>query len=74
MLVRQEPVGVSAGIIPWNVPLFIMALKLGPALAAGSPMVLKPSPETPLDAYLLGELLDEIELPAGWCQHRAGRP
>jgi aldehyde dehydrogenase (NAD+) len=64
-LVRKEPVGVSAGIIPWNTPLFIVALKLGAALAAGAPMVLKPSPETPLDAYILGELLDEIELPKG---------
>ena len=65
VLVRKEPVGVSAGIIPWNVPLFIVALKLGAALAAGSPMILKPSPETPLDGYLLGEILDEIELPKG---------
>jgi betaine-aldehyde dehydrogenase len=65
VLVRKEPVGVSAGIIPWNVPLFIVALKLGAALAAGSPMILKPSPETPLDAYILGEILDEIELPKG---------
>jgi aldehyde dehydrogenase (NAD+) len=65
VLVRKEPVGVSAGIIPWNVPLFIVALKLGAALAAGSPMILKPSPETPLDAYILGELLEEIELPKG---------
>jgi betaine-aldehyde dehydrogenase len=65
VLVRKEPVGVSAGIIPWNVPLFIVALKLGAALAAGSPMILKPSPETPLDGYILGEILDEIELPKG---------
>jgi aldehyde dehydrogenase (NAD+) len=65
VLVRKEPVGVSAGIIPWNVPLFIVALKLGAALVAGSPMILKPSPETPLDGYLLGEVLDEIGLPKG---------
>jgi aldehyde dehydrogenase (NAD+) len=64
-LVRKEPIGVAAGIIPWNVPLFIVALKLGAAMAAGVPMVLKPSPETPLDAYILGEILDEIELPKG---------
>jgi aldehyde dehydrogenase (NAD+) len=64
-LVRKEPVGVAAGIIPWNVPLFIVALKLGAALGAGVPMVLKPSPETPLDGYLLGEVLDEIDLPKG---------
>ncbi len=65
VLVRKEPVGVAAGIIPWNVPLFIVALKLGAALAAGSPMILKPSPETPLDSYILGKILDEIELPKG---------
>ena len=64
-MVRKEPVGVAAGIIPWNVPLFIVALKLGAALAAGSPIILKPSPETPLDGYILGEILDEIELPKG---------
>jgi len=65
VLVRKETVGVSAGIVPWNVPLFEIACKLGPALAAGSPIILKPSPETPLDAYLLAELLDEIGLPKG---------
>ena len=48
--VRRAPVGVAAGIIPWNVTLFIMALKLGPAMAAGVPMVIKPAPETPLDS------------------------
>lgn len=64
-LVRKEPVGVAAGIIPWNVPLFIVTLKLGAALAAGAPMILKPSPETPLDAYLLGEVADEVGIPKG---------
>jgi betaine-aldehyde dehydrogenase len=63
--VRRAPVGVCAGIIPWNVPLFIAAMKLGPALAAGCTMVLKASPETALDAYLLAEALDEIGLPPG---------
>lgn len=64
-LVRREPVGVVAGIIPWNVPLFITMLKLGPALASGSTMVLKPAPETPLDALVLAELAHEAGIPAG---------
>ncbi|MGH0037964.1 MAG: aldehyde dehydrogenase [Myxococcota bacterium] len=63
--VRRAPVGVCAGVIPWNVPLFIAAMKLGPALAAGCTMVLKASPETALDAYLLAEALEEAELPPG---------
>ena len=65
VLVRRAPVGVAAGIIPWNVPLFISALKLGPAMAAGCPIVLKPSPETPLDGYLLAEAVAEADLPPG---------
>ncbi|HEV2310931.1 MAG TPA: aldehyde dehydrogenase, partial [Acidimicrobiia bacterium] len=65
VIVRRAPVGVAAGIIPWNVPLFICALKLGPAMAAGCPIVLKPAPETPLDAYLLAEAVDEADLPPG---------
>ena len=64
-LVRREPVGVAAAIIPWNVPLFTAVLKLGPALLAGCTVVLKPAPETPLDAYLLAEALEEIGLPKG---------
>ncbi|MBI2704731.1 MAG: aldehyde dehydrogenase [Actinobacteria bacterium] len=64
-LVRREPVGVCAGIIPWNVPLFITALKLGPALASGSTIVLKPAPETPLDALVLAEILEASGLPEG---------
>jgi aldehyde dehydrogenase (NAD+) len=63
--VRRAPVGVAAGIIPWNVPLFICALKLGPAMAAGCPIVLKAAPETPLDAYLLAEAVLEADLPPG---------
>jgi betaine-aldehyde dehydrogenase len=64
-LVRREPVGVVAAIIPWNVPLFTAMLKLGPALAAGCTVVLKPAPETPLDAVLLAEALMEAEIPPG---------
>jgi len=64
-LVRHEPVGVVAGIIPWNVPLFITMLKMAPALASGSTMELKPAPETPLDANVLAGILDDAGLPAG---------
>ena len=64
-LVRRLPVGVAAGIIPWNVPLFISTMKLGAAMVAGAPIVLKPAPETPLDAILLAEVLDSIDLPRG---------
>ncbi len=65
VLVRREPVGVVAGIIPWNVPLFITMLKLGPALAAGATMVIKPAPETPLDSFALAEIIEESGLPSG---------
>lgn len=64
-LVRREPVGVCACIIPWNVPLFTTALKAGPALASGSTMVLKPAPETPLDALMLAEIIEASGLPEG---------
>ena len=64
-LVRREPVGVAAAIVPWNVPLFTTVLKLGPALLAGCTVVVKPAPETPLDAYLLAEACEEIGLPKG---------
>ncbi len=65
VVVRREPVGVVGAIVPWNVPLFTIMLKLGPALASGSTVVLKPAPETPLDAYLLAEVFEEVGLPAG---------
>ena len=63
--VRRAPVGVVAAITPWNVPLFIAALKLGPGLLAGCTFVLKPSPETPLDSYLLAEAIIEAGFPEG---------
>jgi acyl-CoA reductase-like NAD-dependent aldehyde dehydrogenase len=63
--VRKAPVGVVAAITPWNVPLFIAALKLGPAMLAGCTVVLKPAPETPLDSYLLAEAAIEAGVPEG---------
>jgi aldehyde dehydrogenase (NAD+) len=65
VLVRREPVGVVAAIVPWNVPLFTAMLKIAPALAAGCTVVLKPAPETPLNAYLLSDCLGEAGIPAG---------
>jgi betaine-aldehyde dehydrogenase len=64
-LVRRAPVGVAACLIPWNVPLFLTCMKLGAAMAAGVPVVLKPAPETPLDAYILAEMVEKIGLPPG---------
>jgi aldehyde dehydrogenase (NAD+) len=65
VIVRREPVGVVGAIVPWNVPQFVTMSKLAPALVAGCTMVLKPSPETPLDAILMAELLHEAGVPAG---------
>jgi phenylacetaldehyde dehydrogenase len=62
---RKEPVGVVAGIVPWNFPLMIAVWKLVPALAAGCTIVIKPSPETPLTALRLAELAREAGVPAG---------
>jgi betaine-aldehyde dehydrogenase len=64
-VVRREPVGVVGAIVPWNVPLFVTMLKLAPALVAGCTVVLKPAPETPLDANMLAEILQEAGLPPG---------
>jgi phenylacetaldehyde dehydrogenase len=61
----REPVGVVGQIIPWNFPLLMAAWKLGPALAAGNCVVLKPAEQTPLSALRLGELLLEAGLPDG---------
>ncbi|MFC1403402.1 MULTISPECIES: aldehyde dehydrogenase [Streptacidiphilus] len=63
--VVREPVGVVAAIVPWNVPQFALMLKLAPALIAGCTVVVKPSPETPLDSVLLAEWLTEAGVPAG---------
>ena len=62
---RKEPVGVVAGIVPWNFPLMIAVWKLVPALAAGCTIVIKPSPETPLTALRLAELALEAGVPPG---------
>lgn len=63
--IRKEPVGVVAAIVPWNMPQFLIITKLVPALLAGCTVVLKPAPESPLDAMLLGEMMNQVELPEG---------
>ncbi|MDV3132850.1 aldehyde dehydrogenase [Mycobacterium sp. 29Ha] len=63
--VRQVPVGVVGAIVPWNTPLFIAALKLGPALAAGCTVVLKPAPAAPLEFAVLTEAIEEAGIPDG---------
>ena len=65
VVVRREPIGVAAAVVPWNVPLFVTILKLAPAILAGCTVVLKPAPETPLDAYVLHEIFEEAGLPKG---------
>lgn len=65
ILVLKEPVGVVAAITPWNFPLAMITRKLGPALAAGCTVVLKPSEETPLSAHALAVLATQAGLPAG---------
>ena len=63
-MVRRDPVGVVASIAPWNYPLYMAAWKLGPALATGNTVVLKPSARTPLSALRFAELIGDA-LPAG---------
>ena len=63
--VVREPVGVVAAITPWNAPLVLLCYKAAAALAAGCTVVAKPSPETPIDAYLLAECIEAAGLPPG---------
>lgn len=63
--VVREPVGVCAAITPWNAPLVLLSYKIAAGLAAGCTMVAKPSPETPLEAYILAECIEQAGLPPG---------
>jgi aldehyde dehydrogenase (NAD+) len=64
-VILKEPVGVVAAITPFNFPLYLNLSKVVPALAAGNSVVLKPSPYTPMQAFVLGEIADAAELPPG---------
>jgi 1-pyrroline dehydrogenase len=70
---RREPIGVVAAIAPWNYPMALTVWKIAPALVAGNTVVLKPSPESPLTAMLLGEVAAEI-LPPGVLNVITGGP
>ncbi|WP_309082969.1 aldehyde dehydrogenase [Chelativorans sp.] len=63
--VVREPVGVCAAITPWNAPLVLLSYKVAAGLAAGCTIVAKPSPETPLEAYMLAECIEKAGLPKG---------
>lgn len=65
MLLLRKPIGVVAGILPWNFPFFLIARKLAPALITGNTIVIKPSEETPINAFVFAQLVDETDLPAG---------
>lgn len=65
VIVRSAPVGVVGAIVPWNVPQFVTMSKLAPALLAGNSIVVKPSPETPLDGLFMAELLEQAGIPKG---------
>jgi aldehyde dehydrogenase (NAD+) len=64
-IINNEPVGVVGAIIPWNGPTFLAVCKLAPALLAGCTVVLKSSPEAPLDTMVLAEIAEEAQLPPG---------
>lgn len=65
ILVYRKAIGVVAGILPWNFPFFLIARKLGPALVTGNTIVIKPSEETPVNAFDFAELVAETDLPPG---------
>ena len=62
---HRAPVGVVGAIVPWNVPQFLIMPKLIPALIAGCTVIVKPAPETPLDALWLAEMIEQLDLPDG---------
>ncbi len=61
----KRPLGVIAGILPWNFPFFLIARKMGPALVTGNTIVIKPSSITPINCHIFAEIVDSVGLPAG---------
>jgi succinate-semialdehyde dehydrogenase / glutarate-semialdehyde dehydrogenase len=74
IIVIRQPVGVTACITPWNFPAAMITRKLGPALAAGCTMVVKPAEQTPLSALALGEICQDVGIPAGVVNIVTGDP
>jgi gamma-glutamyl-gamma-aminobutyraldehyde dehydrogenase/4-guanidinobutyraldehyde dehydrogenase/NAD-dependent aldehyde dehydrogenase len=64
-LIRREPVGIVAAVVPWNFPLLMASWKIGPALAAGNSMIVKPAEQSPLTAIRIAELAAEAGIPEG---------
>lgn len=73
ILLLRKPIGVAAGILPWNFPFFLIARKLAPALITGNTIVIKSSEETPLNAFAFAELLAETDMPKGVVNILSGR-
>jgi succinate-semialdehyde dehydrogenase/glutarate-semialdehyde dehydrogenase len=74
IVVLKEPIGVVAAVTPWNFPLAMITRKLGPALAAGCTVIVKPAEDTPLSAFALAELGEKAGLPAGVLNVVTGDP
>jgi succinate-semialdehyde dehydrogenase/glutarate-semialdehyde dehydrogenase len=74
VVVMKEPVGVVAAVTPWNFPLAMITRKLGPALAAGCTIIVKPAEDTPLSAFALAELAEKAGVPAGVFNVLTGDP
>jgi lactaldehyde dehydrogenase / glycolaldehyde dehydrogenase len=65
IMLFKKPIGVTAGILPWNFPFFLIARKAGPALVTGNTIVIKPSQLTPENAYVFAQIVEKVGLPAG---------
>lgn len=65
IMLFKRPLGVVAGILPWNFPFFLIARKMGPALVTGNTIVIKPSSITPINCFIFSEIVDSVGLPAG---------
>lgn len=65
IVLQRRPIGVVAGICPWNYPLFLLSRKVAPALITGSTLVIKPAEDTPINALMFAEVCAAVGLPAG---------